>query len=319
VNHSDPNQPGFPGRLPVGNGGQPPMPAGAMPRPTISPGNYQPNRVEVEDRRRKMTSFDAISDHFESSSLRNVLLAIITFFLFFVITAFIIVNEQRSKASEFAKDSLTSELQLGATGADRSLNNMIIWVDNGLAGGANGNEIISRISSAGNVTGVAIVNGNGQLLGGTGNTAELSKVNISGRPQSGVLISSRVTKSGGIHPVIVRDLADAVLIVEFAPRSLLGNKTGRVAIVDANGRAIDGPVELGKTDSARFFNQSPEKLVDRVREGKGGVQSQDIAGTGNWLGYMPVPNSTLFYMQANPKTSGSNWTNTLLLMSCIAV
>ena len=313
----DQNHPGIQGRLPTGSGNPPPMPAGTMPRPTISPGNYQPNRVEVEDRRPKTAAVTGAPGRFDSSSLRKMLLAIVSFLLFFLIISFFIVNDQRSKASDVSKNNLSSQLQLGAAGADRALNNMIIWVDNSLAGGANGKEIISRISSAANVTGVAIVNGNGKLLGGTGNAKDLATVNISGRPQSGVLIASRLTKAGAIHPVLVRDLADAVLIVEFAPGSLLGNKTGRIAIVDANGRAIDGPIELGRSDTARFFNQPPEKLVSKVRDGKGDVISQKIDGTGSWLGYMPVPNSTLFYMQADPKSSGSKWKSTFGLLSLL--
>ena len=301
-------------------GAPPPMPSGAPYRPTISAGNYQPARVEVEDRRQKPSSLDAFSDRFDPSSLKNVILAIISFLIFFVLTSFVIVNDQRSKAADIEKNKLSNQLELGASGADRALNNMIIWVDNGLAGGASGKEIIARISGAQNVTGVAIVDGQNKLLGGSGTSEEISKINISGRPQSGVLISSRIDPaSGRIFPIIVRDLSNAALIVEFAPGSLLGQNKGRVAILDANGQAIDGPADLAKSNVSDFFDQNPKSLTDRLRQSPrdGKVLSEKIAGSSNWLGYRPIPNSTLFFVKAHKKGGDSKWLQTLMLLTLL--
>ncbi len=301
-------------------GGPPPMPAGPAYRPTISPGNYQPGRVEVEDRRQKQSTLDVFSDRFDPTSLRNVILAIITFLIFFVLTSFVIVNDQRSKEADIQKNQLSTQLQLGATGADRALNNMIIWVDNGLAGGVGGKEIITRISGAQNVTGVAIVDGQNKLLGGSGSAEEIRKINISGRPQSGVLISSRIDQqTGSIHPIIVRDLSNAALIVEFAPGSLLGDYSGRVAILDSNGQAIDGPASLAKSNVSDFFDQNPKELKSRLRQnqGQGNILSEKIAGNSSWFGFKPIPNSTLYFVKADTKNGSSKWLQTLLLLALL--
>lgn len=306
-----PNSPVQTGR-PAGQKGTaaPPMPGARHLRPSIVSNNYQPNRVEVEDRR-SVSRLEAISDRLQSKSLKNILLAIVTFLLFFLITAFLIVNDQRGRTAEANKNKLYSNLNLGASAADRSLNAMTIWVDNALSGGASANQIINYLASGNNVTGVAVVNASGKLLGGTKNAEQLANTSLSGRPQTGVKISSRVLPNGNIHPLIIRDLADAILIVEFAQGSLLGGKSGRLAVVDSNGRAIDGPPSLGKSDVAQFFNVPPDDLVALVRQQKPGVTKSQISGKSHWLGYIPIPSSTLFFLQAQEKQSGSKWKQTL--------
>ncbi len=296
------------------------MPMGAPYRPTISPGNYQPGRVEVEDRRQKPSSLNAFSKQFDPSSLRNVILAIITFLIFFLLTSFVIVNDQRSKDAEVEKNQLSTQLQLGATGAERALSNMIIWIDNGLAGGVGGKEIVTRISGAQNVTGVAIIDGNGKLIAGAGSAETISKMNVAARPQSGVLITSRRDQNASqINPIIVRGLSNAALIVEFAPGSLLGNSSGRIAILDANGQVIDGPPELARSNVSDFYSQTPSEIKSKLRESQpqGRVQSHKIAGSRSWFGYRPIPNSTLFFTKANVKGGGSKWLQTLLLLALL--
>jgi len=296
------------------------MPSGMPQRPTLSGQNYQPGRVEVEDRRQK-SSFGALSDRFDPSSLKNVLLAIITFFLFFLLTSFVILSDQRSKAAESNKLALNSEINIGVVKAEKALNDMIVWIDNGLVGGAGGRQIVSRIASAKNVTGVAIINGNNDLLAGSGTGSDLAKTNITGLPQSGVMILSRVIPQRGVHPIIVRDLTDAVLVVEFAPGSLLGNpNSGSTAIIDANVQAIDGPISLASTNPALFFDQPADQLKGLVRSQKPGItEGGKINGKKSWLGYSPIPNSTLYYVSTNAKVGKSNWTQTLLLLGLLFI
>ena len=317
MNQNYSNPPGHHRSQPPHTGGPPPMP-GAMPRPTLSSGNYQPQRVEVEDRRQRTSSFEALSDRFDASSLRNILLAIITFLLFFLITSFLIVNDQRKKSSEVSKGEIKADIRSGAAAADRALSGMIIFIDNALASGASGNDIIARISKSPNVQGIAIVNGNGKLLAGYGSAEPISKMNVSGLPQSGVLISSRVSQdTGGIYPIIVRSLPDAILIVEFAQGTLLGGVKGRKAIVDANGRAIDGPIALGKSNTASFFGAKSDKIKIYARSIEPAVSPAQIGKNSAWLGYSPVPNSNVIYMQLGEKNGASGWKQTLSLMALL--
>jgi len=294
----------------------PPMPSGMPVRPTILPGNYQPSRVEVEDRRK---GFGALSDKFDPSSLRNVLLAIITFLLFFLITAFVIINDQRAQTAEGNRTTLHSQMKSGAGEAERALNDMIIWIDNSLIGGSGGREIVNKIASARNVTGVAIVNGDGDLLAGTGTAQDLASTNLTGLPQSGVMILSRVIPRRGAHPIIVRKLRDAVLIVEFAPGSLLGdNNDGKTAILDANVQAIDGPMSIASTTAAKFFDKPSEQLKSIVRSQNSGItHGGKMNGQSSWLGYSPVPNSSLYFVRANSKNGSAAWKQTFWLLTLL--
>lgn len=294
----------------------PPMPAGMPKRPTIAADNFQPNRVEVEDRRKSKRALDAFSDKFEQSSLKNILFAILTFLLFFLLTSFLIVNDQRKRASAASQSKLSTEIDLGMAVADKSLNSMIIRIDNALSGGATANGIISNIVRDPNVTGVAIVSPSGQLLGGTQNAETLAQTDISNRPQSGVLISSRInTNSGIILPLIIRDLSDAVLIVEYAQGSLLGDYKNIAAIIDSNGRAIDGPLRLGQSNTAGYFNQPADTIMGLAREQEKGFSTSQIAGDTHWLAYGPVPHSNLTYIQSKEKNAHSKWLQTLGLLA----
>ncbi len=317
MSNFNPHQPGpAPGMAPSVNAAvPPPMPAGMPMRPTIAPEKFQPNRVEVEDRR-KTRRLEALSDQFEQSNLKNIALAILTFLLFFLLTSFLIVNDQRNRAAEASKSQLRSEVELGMTVADRSLNAMTVGIDNALSGGATANSIVSNILRNPNVTGIAIVSPTGQLLGGTQNAEILAQTDISNRIQSGVLISSRVnTENGSINPMIIRDLNDAVLIVEFEQGSLLGDNKSVAAIVDQNGRAIDGPQRLGHSDAQRYFNQPSDTIMEMARLQNENMTTSKINGEIHWLGYGPVPHSNLLYMQSKSKNASSNWLQTLGLLA----
>ena len=315
------NQPSRPQGMPHGRqmATPPPMPAGMPVRPTIAPNNFQPNRVEVEDRRRKSRgSLEAFSERFEPSSLKNIGLAILTFLLFFVLTSFLIVQDQRNRAAEASKAKLNSELTLGTTVAEKSLNGMIIRLDNALSAGATANSIIGNLSRDPSVTGVAVVSPTGQLLAGTQNAKELAQTDISSRPQTGVLISSRVnTNTGSIQPLIILSLSDAVLIVEYAQGSLLGDSKHVAAILDSNARAIDGPQQLGLSNASDFFNQPTDSLKGLAREMKPGVATSKISGDRHWLGFAPVPHSTLMFVQSREKIADSKWLQTLGLLGLL--
>ena len=307
--------PPMPGQRP----GAPAGPRGGN-RSTLTASNYQPNRVEVEDRRRKTTSERlGLSNDLDDASLRNILLAIVTFLLFFILTSVLIVTDQRSSSANSGKSELYSALQIDATTAETSLNNQMLWIENALVGGSNADQIVNLISRGKNIAGVAVINKQNKLIAGTKNADLLSKVSITGLPQSGVLISSLVAQNGQINPLVIRSLNDAILIVALAPKSLLGPNPQNQALILNNGRAIDGPTALGTSDSARFYNMPADQLTAMFRNSKKDGKVHKINGSKVWLGHQAIPQSSLSIVRTLPYSSGSKWKQTLGFLSLLFV
>jgi len=303
---------------PHGGNVPPPMPPGRTLRPTIANSGYQPNRVEVEDRRRNTgKSLNTLTENLDESSLKKMIMALAAFFLFFLITAFLIYSHQKSNASEANKNLLMSDIELRATQADQALNNMNLWVDSALSNSANASQMITNLQSSQNVTGVAIVNSSGQVLGGTDNAKQLAESVSVSKPQSGILISSRIADTGRAHPLIIRNLSEAMMIVEFAPGTLMGKENGRQAVIDSNGELIDGPPSIGKTKVAQFFNMAQDNFVKLIRSAPNGAIKNSIDGDSHWLGFSKIPNSTLFFVNAKDQYGSSNWLWPLGLLSLL--
>jgi len=287
-------------------------------RTTITQSNYQPNRVEVEDRRRKSTSERlGLSEDIDDSSLRNILLAIVTFLLFFVLTSFLIVNDQRSEASEAGRNELYSNLQVDANTAETALNNQLQWIENAMVGGSNAKQIVNLLARGKDIAAVAIINKQNQIIAGSPNAEVLANVNFSGLPQSGVLVSSLVSSNGQINPLIIRSLNDAILIVALSPGAIIGPNSSNQALIENSGRAIDGPIALGKSDSARFYDMPADRIKSMIRNSNKGGMAHKVNGSKVWLGHQAIPNSSLSIIRTRDFDSGSKWKQTLMFLSLL--
>ncbi|NNE56715.1 MAG: PAS domain-containing protein [Hellea sp.] len=324
MNQPYPHQPGIPAQhgnqRSVAPPAPPPMPQrSGNPRQTLSGQSYEPNRVEVEDRRtkEKQSRFSELSESLEHTSLKNILLAIITFLLFFALLAFLIVSEQRRQEGTSYRAQLSARLQLDTANAKAYLDNQLAWIDNGLVSGSNAAQLVNIVAKSPTVSDVAIVDGSGNVLAGTPNAQSLSQISTNSIPQSGVMITSLISPQGQINPVIVKKLNSASLITVLTPGSLLGQNAGKTAIVDMNGRAIDGPTLLGQSDSARFYNMPASELRGHFKSGDLGATKTKISGSKSWLGYQKIPDSTLYVVKPAPFYPDSKWKMTFGFLSLL--
>lgn len=298
----------------------PPMPHARAPRPTIAPNNYQPNRVEVEDRRRMRASdrIEAISKQIGHTSLRNFLVAIFTLLAFFLIVSFAIINNQRNAEISASETQFRSLIETTKANAETALASQFNWIENALLNRANASQIVDRISRGPNIAGVAILDGQKKIIAGTANATPLQSVDTSNMPQSGVLISSFVSSDGAITPLIIRKLNDAVLVVALTPGTLTG-ADNNIAIIEMNGRAIDGPVKLGQSDAARFFNLRADQLKAMARQPNSETRRHKINGSTQWLGHAKIDASSLAVVSKHPVLTEKKWLRTLGLLSILFI
>ena len=255
--------------------------------------------------------------NFDNSSLRNIRLAILAFLAFFAITTFLIVNDQRGRDSQASKEKLTSSLVSDVTMAQSALNTQLARIESALVGGSGANQIVANLARGEGTAAVLVLSKSGKILSGTPNAAAFSKISVDTLPQSGVIVDSLVSDNGKIYPLIVRGLNDAVLVVALQPHGLIGKNGSSSALIEINGRAIDGPAQLGKTDSARFFNMPSDRLTAMVRGAEAGTKAHNINGNKVWLAHRRVPNSSLAVVSTRPHSVGSKWPQTLLFLSLL--
>ncbi len=296
----------------------PPMPHARPPRPTIAANNYEPNRVEVEDRRRLKTSdrLEALSQQIGPTSLRNFLMAILTLLAFFLMVSFSIVNSQRNAEFSASEAQYSSLIETVKTKVETALASQSNWIENALVNRANASQIVDRISRGQNISAVAILDGKKNIIAGTSNANPLSKIDAANMPQSGVLISSIVAQDGTITPLIIRKLNDAVLVVALSPGALTGN-ISNIAIIEMNGRAIDGPATLGKSGAASFFNLPANQLKTLARRPGISTQLHKVDGEKQWLGHAKIDASSLALICKHPIITGQKWKQSLGLLSIL--
>jgi len=292
------------------------MPQPLSNRATNSSYQYQPTRVEVEDRRKRSATerFEDFSKKFEKTSVRNVLMAIGTFFLFFILLSFLVINTERTNKALASQDNLETTLKFDASQTASALNAQLMWIESSLSSSRNNNEIVSRLANGKDIAGVAIMTGDGKIIAGTSNAEALGKVGTVSLPQSGVIVSSLVAENGQINPLIIRALNESILVVALTPSSLISSSGSNLSLVEASGRAIDGPVALGKSDSARYYNIAADQFKSMIRNNQSGIISHKLGGEKVWLGYASIPHSSLAVIKAAPIYTNKDTTQTFWIM-----
>ncbi len=294
----------------------PPMPNSAPQRPTLRSNNYEPNRVEVEDRRK--TSFlNASTGDYDANTMRLLSYTILGFLAFFLLISALVVNAQRQDEAQQSEQQMQSDMFIARTQIESTMNSELIRIDAALGQRASASQVVSMIAGGENVVGVAIIDGSNNLIQGTPNAEALTSLNIQSVPQSGVMISSLVGNDGTINPVIVRKLNDATLVTALKPGTFTGRTNSGLALIEANGRAIDGPRALGSSTSARFFNIPADQLKSLISSTETGIRSHKINGKKQWLGHSAIPHSSLTVMSAQPMNSRSRWLSTLSYLSLL--
>ena len=202
---------------------------------------------------------------FNNHSMGRIIALLGLFLLFFLIVSFFIVRSHQATETNSAKAVIQGELGHQITQTADTLDAQLSWINNAVSVNTNPTQLINMVSRGSGIIAAALLNGQGNIIKGTSNADPLSSVSLDGFPQSGVLINSLIATDGTVTPVIVRKVNNAYLVIALAPGTLSGFGEGSFAVIDGNGRVIDGPKKMGQLGAAEHYKLRADRLSSLLR------------------------------------------------------
>lgn len=276
-----------------------------------------PTEYQTEDRRGK-----GLSKHgaamFENFSMRSprqaFLLATIIFAVLSLTISGLIIGTDRAKDKETTQSQIAAEVGYQVSSVTENLNSQLNWINTTLSSQSNGADIINMVARGNGIIGAALLNADNSLIVGTSNASPLKSVNLANFPQSGIIVSSLIGQQGEVTPVIVHKAGDAFLVVALRRGSLLNADMSKFALVESNGRVIDGPATMGANGTADYYGMPSDQFLGLLKSGRNSLRSHNKSGQKVWLAVQPLPGSTLSLVLAQPKIGSNGWLSTLGLL-----
>ncbi len=299
--------------------------APSMPMPQYQPYEFstsgQPSIAHIPDQTEDRRSLlleeqsERIFQRFTQRSPRQALiLSAIVFFLLSAVIATLIIGGERTRGKEQLKSQISMTLGFELDNVTSNLNSHLAWIDNALTTASDGKQAIDIVARGNGVIAAALIGADGKIIQGTANSAPLTSVNLSTFPQSGVIITSLIGAAGEVSPVIVQRAGEAFLVVALQQGTLLNADLATVALIESNGRVIDGPTAMGAIGSAAYYNMPSDKFLNLLKSDVNSVQPHRINDQPVWLAVQPIPGSTLSLVTSPPHVSADGWKSSLALI-----
>ncbi len=295
----------------------PPMP-GRSARGMVPPANPEQTSVfQTEDRRELTVSrhSEKIFQNFTLRSPRQAFILATGIFLFLSLSiSALIIGSDRARDREQSQTQIASILSYQLDDVTKNLNTQLEWINRTLTASETPNGIVNRVSQGPGIIAAAIVDGQGNFISGTNNSSPLTGINLSTFPQTGVIVTSLIGASGEVTPVIVQKAGDSFLIVALQQGALLNGDHSTVALIEANGRVIDGPAQMGSQGSSAYYDMPSDQFLSLLKSGTNSLQAHKMGGEKVWLAVQPIPGSTLNLVMSSTKIGSGGWLTTLALL-----
>ncbi|MGJ8562228.1 MAG: ATP-binding protein [Alphaproteobacteria bacterium] len=296
----------------------PPMPGRRM----IPPSHIgAPAEFQTEDRRGDILSQSSAAA-FENFTLRTprqaFLLATAIFLLLSVIISGLIIGTDRAKDNETIRSQISSSVSYQVLSVTKNLNDQLNWINTTLSTQSSSSQIVNMTARGNGIIGAALLNADNTLIAGTSNASPLKSVNLTNFPQSGVIVTSLIGQQGEVSPVIIQKAGSAFLVVALRQGSLLNADMSKFALIESNGRVIDGPAAMGANGTAEYYSLPSEQFLDLLKSGQNSLRPHKVADQKVWLAVQPLPGSTLSLVLTEPKISSNEWLSTLALLVLMA-
>ena len=253
------------------------------------------------------------------AAFKRLLITTLLFFTLFIILAaakFIhdVNSDRRDQIMQF-EATLSSD----AGYVTRALDSEIEWMDTALALLGSPEQVVNFAARSRNVTGTALLNGNGEVLADTrGAGPQLAKLDRRNFPEGGVTVDSLIDDKGVATPVVSRKAGDNYLVVALAPGTLIGDRLGTRSLIRDTGRVIDGPTAAASQGTQTFYRISANRLSDAVRGSTNSIVTQHSRNDQNvWFGAARIENSYLSVMDIKPRKADASVMQNLLLFSLL--
>ena len=254
---------------------------------------------------------EASKNSLDERTVKTLLIAAISFLIFFAVLASTVLLSQRANHNENQKD-IAARMSLSmAQSSATELDSQIVWIDQALSTRGNANEIVDLVARGTNVQGALIIKADNTLLAATPNAASAAtSIPVSDFPKAGVKIISLISDEGAVSPVIVKRAGNAFLATILAPGTLINYQTQRQAVILTSGGIVDAPAEMGRIGSLAYLGLSADRL-NAIKNNR--PISHDVNGRKVWLSIKTIPNSdSVAVVTALDKTSPPDWMKNLL-------
>ena len=278
---------------------------------------YTGNRSNAPSENKKFPFNIQLPSLIGNASMSSVSILLGLFLLFFLIVSFFIIRGHQVSELAAAKTEVQSELRSQIKATSDVLDNQVNWIENAVNASANPAQTINLVSRGNGVIAAAIIDGQGQIINGTSNSDPLASINFRGFPQSGLLVNSLIASDGTVTPAIIRQVDSAFLVVALTPGILTGQGQGNFALVDSNGRVIDGPKQMGRVGSAEYFGIPADRLGNLIGSSALSVIPNNIDGNAVFIAAQQVPHSSLAITTMRGHSQGQAWRTSFKLMAIL--
>lgn len=229
----------------------------------------------------------------ENLTVKQLLLSALAFVTIFTcLLAVKTYGDYRRHSAETVAD-FTQDLNVRALSvskaidAQTSLGNLALSVSRDPA------VIVQLTRQSDAVRGVAVLNGQGEVLAETDGAGQaLAQIDLGGISDGHTRIASLIQpNSGETTPVIVQRSQDLFILSALQPGALLGASGPDSAVLLTNGRLLDAPAPVGRAGAYGWFELNPLRMESLARLGSTQMLRAERNGDSVWLGAAPIPKS----------------------------
>ncbi|MEE9348289.1 MAG: ATP-binding protein, partial [Robiginitomaculum sp.] len=259
-----------------------------------------------------------------ASAKRSIAL-VLSFLLFFIIMSTIALFRANAIKTEIGTVALKKATSQSAASVSDRIGAQVRWIETSIALRGSAQKIVRTAASGPNVTQVAMIDANGNILASAPSTTKVfTTVSRKNFPQSGIRLTSVISTGGVSNPVIVRKVSDVYLMTMLAPGSLIGPDAikKRIAILDRNQKIIDGSAAIAQDGVTTGFNVTLRQISNLTAPGS--RLTINDSKTGTHLTSSPVPNTDLtlvglrktpsFYQKSNLGIFATLFLTTIIIL-----
>ena len=294
------------------------------PRPGQHPTQAHGHRASVEIIPEKQNrlgfskGLDQIQEDLGEGTIRNIIISVILFLTFFVLTVLLKLYLDNSEYKTSQINSYKTEISNEARNVAFALDNKVVWMDKVLSGYSGPQQIVNTTVKNPDIVAAALLSSSGNILSTSSEAGKaLQQIDRRNFPNGGVQISSLISKDGTITPVITRRTSKGFLVAGLAPGSLVNNEKLGMVVIQNGGRVIEGSKPLGLNGTLQHFRLSPGKLNTLTQSENGMAIAHKFNGEKSWLLSSRIPNSSLTVIDSYKRKISPHLLNDLLLFSLL--
>lgn len=265
------------------------------------------NHMPLKPRVKLATQAKAFSQDKQSTSRMRLLALAFLIFYILIVTSKLTVDYRTSRQT--AQIDHLSYAEAVASNYSTEIDNVVFWINHGLAEGKTPTQSVDIITRSPAVTVAAILNAKGEIIASNPRNAPvLANLSIQNIGTEALKLSSIIRPGGQTVPLVIKKTGQYYAIAVLADSTLVNTSkqtTAKIAIVGHSGRTIDGNGSLGTLNPREVFNLTEVQFSRLTQFGIRTTEFININGSKHILAAVQIPNSNLFLLEAKPYASAS--------------